>query len=206
MLDDRVTSITFLFSFIGHCLILGMPRFNLSLHQEAKKLEEITVRIEIEKPSLLPKIDVLGEEKRIKEVKKELKPPESKSKPEPNTQQEVVIEQTPKELIQERIEVINPAQEAMLRYQDMVKQRIEEVRRYPLWAKSQGIEGTVYLSFVVLLDGSSQGIKIIRSSGSKVLDEEAIVTIKRANPFPLIPKEITTSFVQMEVSIVFTLQ
>ena len=206
MLDDRVTSITFLFSFIGHCLILGMPRFNLSLHQEAKKLEEITVRIEIEKPSLLPKIDVLGEEKRIKEVKKELKHPESKSRPEPNTQQEVVIEQTPKELIQERIEVINPAQEAMLRYQDMVKQRIEEVRRYPLWAKSQGIEGTVYLSFVVLLDGSSQGIKIIRSSGSKVLDEEAIVTIKRANPFPHIPKEITTSFVQMEVSIVFTLQ
>lgn len=205
MLDDKVTRITFLFSFIGHCLVLGMPRLNLNLQQEANKPEEITIRIEIEKPPLLPKIDVLGEEKRIKEVKEEPKPPEPRSEPEPQPQ-EVVIEQTPEELIQERIEVINPTQEAMLRYQDMVKQRIEEVRRYPPWAKRQGIEGTVYLSFVVLLDGTSQSIKIIRSSGSEVLDGEAIATIKRANPFPHITKEINTSFVQMEVSIVFTLQ
>jgi len=116
------------------------------------------------------------------------------------------MEEPSKEPIEEKTEVIDPADEAMLRYQDMVKQRIEEVRRYPYWAKRQGIEGVVGLSFVVLSNGMSRDIEIVYSSGSMVLDEEAVETIERANLFPPIPKGISTSFVQMEVSIIFTLQ
>ncbi|MBI5183435.1 MAG: energy transducer TonB, partial [Nitrospinae bacterium] len=102
------------------------------------------------------------------------------------------------------VKVINHQDEVMLRYQDMVKQRIEDVRRYPLVAKRQGIEGVVYLNFIILSDGLTQDVKIIHSSDSKILDDEAVATIKRANPFPPIPKEISTSQVEMEISIVFT--
>jgi len=104
------------------------------------------------------------------------------------------------------VEVINPQKEAMLRYQDMVKQKIESCRRYPPWAKKQGIEGTVHLKFTILSTGAARDIKIIKSSSFNILNEEAISTIKRAQPFPPIPEEIKVSSLPMEVSIVFTLQ
>ena len=177
-----------------------MPGMDMVSHQHEQP-EDIVVRIEIEKPPLLPEIDVMGEEKKLKEIAKEEKPPE----PEPEQEINEVVAEKP-EPPKEIVEVINPQDEATLRYQDMVKQRIEEVRRYPPWAKRQGIEGTAYISFTVLSNGSSQNVKIVRSSGSKILDEEAVATVKRANPFPPIPKEISISFVRMEVSIVFTLE
>lgn len=203
MISDRITRTAFVISFIGHCLFLGMPGISMDSSQ-VNNPEDMTVKIEIEKPSLLPRIDIMGEEKKFKEVIKKPKPPEPEPKPQPK--EEVVIEQPPKEPIEENIEVIDPAQEAMLRYQDMVKQRIEQVRRYPSWAKKQEIEGVVYLSFVVLLSGLSKDIKIIHSSGFKILDEEAVATIKRAHPFPPIPQEINQEFVLIEVAIIFKLE
>jgi len=203
MFGDRIMKVSFLISLSGHLLFLGMPGFNLVLPHGFKKPEEVTVRIKIEKPPLLPKIDIMGEKKNIKEIIEKLKPPEREVLPQ--SEKEIVIEQPLEEPTEEDIEVIDPAKEAMLRYQDMVKQKIEEVRRYPSWAERQGIEGIVYLTFRILSDGLSQDVKIVRSSGSKILDEEAIATIKRANPFSSIPGEINPHFVQMEVSIVFTL-
>lgn len=113
--------------------------------------------------------------------------PESKLKPQP-------------------IEAVDSAQETMLCYQDMVKQKIEEAKRYPVFAKRQGIEGAVHLSFTVLFNGLSKDIKIVRSSDSKILDEEAIETIKRAGPFPPFPKEINREFILMEVVLIFNLE
>ncbi|MCK4326713.1 energy transducer TonB, partial [bacterium] len=187
-MSDRVVKTAFIISFVGHCLFLGMPGFNLSLSQESKKPEEITVQIEIEKPPLLPKIDVMGEEKKLMEVVEEPEPPELE--PEPEFQpEEVAMEPIVKELEppEEFVEVINPAEEAILRYQDMVKRKIEEMRRYPSWAKERGIEGAVCLSFVVLANGQAQGIEITKSSGYKILDVAATTTVQRANPFPPLP-------------------
>lgn len=193
----------FLISFTGHCLLLGTSGFNLRLPYQEKKPDEITINLEIERQALLPKIYTMDEERKFKEVKEKPKQQESEQ---PLRTKEAAVQDITKEHHEEKIRVINPEEEAMLRYQDMVKQRIEETRKYPLWAKKQKIEGIAYLSFVVLSDGASQGIKIIHSSGSKILDEEALATIKRASPFPPIPKQINTPFAQMEVSIVFTLK
>ncbi len=199
--DEKIIKITFFFSLLAHCLFLGMPGFNLSKSQP-KKPEEISVQIEIEKPPLLPKIDVMGEEKKIKEImekQEEPKPkPEQELKPE-----EIVMEEFPKEPIEEKVEIIDPAQEAMLRYQDMVKQKIESCRRYPNWAKKQGFEGAVYLTFILLANGQDKDIKIVQSSGFDILDKEAVSTVKRANPFPPIPKNLACSHLKMEVVVVF---
>lgn len=204
MLSDRTIRAAFLISFAGHCLFLGAPGFNLRLPGETKKPEEVVVRIEIEKPPLLPRIDVMGEEKKLKEVVEKLRQPEPAPKPQLQPE-EITIEDISKEPNKDKVEVSDPDQEAMLRYQDMVKQKIEEARRYPSWAKGHGIEGAVYIYFTVLPGGLSQDIKIIHSSGFKILDEEAIQTIQRAGPFPSIPQEIGVSSVQMEVAIVFAL-
>ncbi len=182
MLGSRASRTAFVISFVGHCLFLSMPGFNPSLPQ-TEMCEEIAVEVEIERPPLLPDIDVMGDEKKLKEVV------------------EPELEEMEKELSKEIVE-----EEAMLRYRDMVKQRIEEVRRYPSWAKKHRVEGDVCIKFAILSNGLSQDVEIIHSSGSKILDEEAVDTIKRASPFPPIPEEIDSSLVRMEVSIVFTLK
>ena len=219
--DQNLIKISFFFSLLAHCFFLSMPGFNWSIPQPQQP-ENITVEIKIEKPPLLPKIDIMGEEKKLKEVVKEEKLPEPEPAPEPEPQPEEeknVEEPQPKEQIeditveqprieppQEIVEVINPQKEAMLRYQDIIKQKIESCRGYPSWAKKQGFEGSVYLKFTILSNGQAQDIKIIRSSGFNILDKEAVSTIKRVQLFPPIPEEMKVSSLTMEVSIVFTLR
>jgi TonB family protein len=207
---DKGMRIIFLLSLAGHLLLLGIP-FEMRLDsriEESKDLE--IVYVEMKKPPLLPRIDVMSSEKKLKAEGKFLETVEKEKKQNAEAEtklqsEEIIAEVLLEQPIEEEVKVIDPAQEAMLRYQDMVKQRIEEVRRYPYWAKKQGIQGTTFVNFLVLSNGSSQDIEIIRPSGSKILDEETIATIKRANPFPPIPKETHASFVRMEVSIVFKL-
>jgi len=219
--DEKIIKITFLFSLLVHCIVLRVPGFNFN-KSHPEKTKQISVQIEIEKPPLLPKIDVMGEEKKLEEIEKHKKLVEPNPEPEPQPEEEKIVEEPelqPKEQIekeiaeqpqpepaQEIVEVINPQKEAMLRYQDMVKQKIESCRRYPNWAKKQGLEGTVYLAFVVLSSGVAKDIKIVQSSGFSILDKEAVSTVKRANPFPPIPEEMRVSSLSMEVSVVFTLQ
>jgi len=186
--------------------------------------KDIAVRIEIERPLLLPKIEKMGEEKKLKEIVKE-KQLQIEPEPKPHLKNEKVTkkqelkkqagktvlkkkiaEKTEQNPLQESVKVINPQEEAMFRYQDMVKQKIESYRRYPNWAKKQGFEGTVYLTFVIMPDGQARNVKIVHSSGFNILDQETVSTIKRASPFPPVPQDVNAHFVQMEVSVVFTLR
>lgn len=206
MFRDKIMRIAFLLSLTGHLLFLGKSfnlDSNLPIEENRKDLEIVYIRIE--KPPLLPKIDVLGEEKKLKPEDRQQTTEDRKEQehlPEEIVAVEPIKEAEPPK---EKIEVIDFAQEAMLRYQDMVKQRIEEVRKYPAFAKRQGIEGIVHLNFRVLSNGLSKDIRIIFTSGSGVLDKEAVATIQRANPFPSIPPKINQDSVAMEVAIVFAL-
>jgi protein TonB len=49
---------------------------------------------------------------------------------------------------------------------------------YPNDAKEKGIEGKVYLQFVINSEGSVTDIKVIRGAGNTSLDEEAIRVVK----------------------------
>ncbi|MCK4244196.1 MAG: energy transducer TonB [Candidatus Omnitrophica bacterium] len=226
MPNDPAIKIAFLISLTGHLLLFGIPEDFFKFKSKVESPEEVVVRIKIETPPLLPKIEKISKEKKLKEEKiseprvREVMPEplplekiisrvkpkfENPILPEPKDEREIgkiaLVKPEPLE-----IEVLNPAKEAMLRYQDMVKQRIESCRRYPIQAKRQGLEGISHLTFIVLSNGNAQKIKLLDSSGFQILDKEAIATIKRANPFSPIPKEINLSSVQMEVSLVFTLK
>ena len=76
MISDKVIRTAFLISFAGHCLFLGVPGFNPRLPCQEKKPDEITINFEIERSALLPKIDIMGEEKKFKEVIEKSKQPE----------------------------------------------------------------------------------------------------------------------------------
>lgn len=199
MFNDKVMRATFLISIAGHCLLLGAAGFNLPLTDTVNNPPELTVNFEIEpaRPCLLPKIEVVGEEKKIKAEDR------AEESPLPA---ERITEVPVQKATFERIEITNPAQEAMLRYQDMIKRQIEQARRYPAWAEKQGIEGVAYLSFTVSRAGAGDNVRIVRSSGSKILDEAAAHTIKRANPFPPIPTGLNQDFVCIELAIAFKIR
>ncbi|MEW6556078.1 MAG: energy transducer TonB [Elusimicrobiota bacterium] len=206
MISDKVTRVTFFVSLTGHILFLGLPGkiFNLCL-PTTEKSKDIIIQIEIEKPIYLPKINKVGNEKKINKIKKELKLPEPNVLPELQPE-EVVLENSDLQHSQEIIEVIDPAEEAMLRYQDIIKHKIEEKRNYPTLARTQGIEGIVCLKFIILSTGQADKIEIVKSSGEGILDQSTINTLKKANPFPPLPKEIRASYIQMEVTLVYTLK
>jgi len=199
MLNSGFIRTAFIISFTGHCLFLGMPAAINGLQN--KNSQDITVKLEIDKPHLLPRVDVMGKEKKLKQAEKKEEQKQQELQSVSQIQEAVQPDSKP----EEEIEVIDPKDEQMLRYQDMVKQKIQQARRYPLWAKKQHIEGTVSMSFVISPDRPARDIRILRYSGYSILDDEAVATIKRAESFPHMPKHRNNRSVRMDVAIVFAL-
>ena len=95
------------------------------------------------------------------------------------------------------------AQESMLRYQDDVKRRLEALRNYPALALRQRQQGEALVRFVVTADGACARVEIVRSSGTRLLDEEAVNTVRRAVPFSPLPVQLGLDRVVMNVALVF---
>lgn len=55
---------------------------------------------------------------------------------------------------------------------------------YPAIAREKGWTGQTRISFVVCEDGCVADIRVVTSSGYRMLDKNVIETIKRASPFP----------------------
>lgn len=73
--------------------------------------------------------------------------------------------------------------------------RIEELKRYPALARTNQWEGKVVVSAVIRDDGEVTGVQIAETSGRAVLDEEAMMVMKKASPLrlkhPLGQRQIT---------------
>jgi protein TonB len=67
----------------------------------------------------------------------------------------------------------------------------------------KGTEGTALLSFGMDRDGRVLGYRLVRSSGSPELDDEAFAMIVRASPLPPVPPEINAEVVQLVVPVRF---
>ena len=72
----------------------------------------------------------------------------------------------------------------------MIRRQVLAARHYPEAARRAGIEGTVLVGFEIGPDGGVFRLMLRRSSGSGLLDEEALATIRRAAPFPPYPGEL----------------
>jgi len=80
------------------------------------------------------------------------------------------------------------AQERYLREHFLyIKDRILSRIIYPNLARRMGWHGKVLTSFIIHLDGTVTDVRILSSSGFKVLDENAVTTIKDVSPFPKPP-------------------
>ena len=72
-------------------------------------------------------------------------------------------------------------------YFNSIKRAIEVVWQYPELALRYGLQGRLLLEFSILGNGDIESAKVVRSSGSNLLDEEALRAVKAAAPFGPIP-------------------
>ncbi len=189
-----------LVSLTVHAGVLGgMGRFSLFFggHLQNPRTKLVDMK-KTPKYAVLPDIRMLGPEKRISpekgsSVNKDASLPKKSAAAMSVLQKPRLKKESPK------------ARQAMLRYQDMVKQEIEAHRVYPPEARYRHIEGTVDVSFEILPDGRARDVRVMRSSGAGMLDREATATIRRASPFRAFPPEISRDSITIHVAIVFAL-
>jgi len=92
------------------------------------------------------------------------------------------------------------------RYSRLVQQRILDSITYPASGRNAGFQGTVKLNLKLSFKGELLEAKIKKSSGYKVLDEDALETAKGISPYyPLFPPAITSQDLWVEVPIVYQL-
>jgi protein TonB len=77
-------------------------------------------------------------------------------------------------------------------YLDNWRKKVEAVGNlnYPAQASAQGIYGNLRLLVSIRKDGSVADIRVLSSSGHKVLDESAIRIVHLASPFDPFPEEL----------------
>ncbi|MFH1678663.1 MAG: TonB family protein [Candidatus Omnitrophota bacterium] len=95
---------------------------------------------------------------------------------------------------------------AIASYTRRVIKRIQDNFVYPLEAAQEKIEGLVNLSLHVSSSGQLLDVKINQSSGSSILDENAVKIIQRVSPFPSFPPDIEEKELWINIPINYNLQ
>ncbi len=86
-----------------------------------------------------------------------------------------------------------------------LKAEIERKKNYPQIARRKGIEGVVKVQFCISNDGRLKTVTIAASSGCPILDNEAVMSVRKASPFLCIPEELGKEELNMNVGITFKL-
>ncbi len=88
---------------------------------------------------------------------------------------------------------LNTRDPVLAPFTKIIESWIEAQWEYPDLAKNYGLQGRVTVEFTVLQTGHIDLLAVVRSSGSNLLDEEAVRAIKAAAPFPPIPRSIAAN-------------
>ncbi|HEY0963187.1 MAG TPA: energy transducer TonB [Pseudomonadales bacterium] len=86
-------------------------------------------------------------------------------------------------------------------YLDNWRKRVEAIGNlnYPQAASEQGIYGTLRVMVALNPDGTVDDIRILRSSGERVLDEAAVDIVRLAAPFDPFPPELRANVDVLEI-------
>jgi len=84
--------------------------------------------------------------------------------------------------------------------------RLQRYKRYPGEAQARGEEGVAQLAFSVDRGGGVHNARIVRSSGSSLLDRATLDLISRAQPLPAPPADIRGAQIAIVVPINYSLR
>jgi protein TonB len=76
-------------------------------------------------------------------------------------------------------------------YRSILAAHLQRFKQYPNDARARGEQGTALLTFTVTRDGRVTSSRLARSSGHAALDQETMALIRRAQPLPPFPPEVT---------------
>ncbi|NIQ97805.1 MAG: energy transducer TonB [Desulfuromonadales bacterium] len=69
-----------------------------------------------------------------------------------------------------------------------LRDNIYLVWQYPAEARQRRIEGTCLVEMVINRDGSVRSVKVLESSGSEILDQEAVEAVRKGAPYGKLPR------------------
>lgn len=84
-------------------------------------------------------------------------------------------------------------------YLNQIQAMIHRVMYYPPQAGPLGLEGVVSCEIVVGRTGEILASKVVKSSGVSILDDAAIAILRRASPFPPLPRGYPDTVIIMSV-------
>lgn len=84
--------------------------------------------------------------------------------------------------------------------------RLQRAKRYPDVARAREEQGAAAVAFTMDRSGHVLSAKLVRSSGSPSLDEEAVAMVRRADPLPPMPSELPGSTLTLTVPVTFSLR
>jgi periplasmic protein TonB len=95
---------------------------------------------------------------------------------------------------------------ALPSYRDRLAAHLQRYKEYPSQARSAGQQGVAMLSFTVSRSGQVLGSRLAGSSGVAALDAETMAMIRRAQPLPAFPPEMTQASLSFTVPVRFSIR
>jgi protein TonB len=95
---------------------------------------------------------------------------------------------------------------ALPSWKSQLVSRLERYKRYPSEAQSRGDHGVAQIAFSVDRNGGVHHARIVRSSGSSLLDAATLSLVERAAPMPPPPPEIGGAQIAIVVPIRYNMR
>lgn len=192
-----ITLLSLLVSVLIHSLIFSIPAYLYYIkYGKINKNSYINMENKIFsiETTMLPDIKDIGDKTSIKKTLNKQEYAEKKEEDGDNKSSSLSLTS------------IEEADSEMLVIYDYIKRKIQENKKYPYQAKKDKIEGVVEIQFLIDKNGFLKDANIINSSGYKILDEEALATIKRAQPYPAIPDRFNTDNTQLQLKMIYKIE
>ncbi|MEA2818458.1 MAG: periplasmic protein TonB [Bradyrhizobium sp.] len=95
---------------------------------------------------------------------------------------------------------------ALASYNQLVAAHLQRFKQYPSSAKAAGEQGIARLSFTLGRSGQVLGSRLAGSSGHPALDGETLAMVRRAQPFPPMPPELTQASMSFSIPVQFSIR
>ena len=95
---------------------------------------------------------------------------------------------------------------AIASYNNLVRAHLLRFKQYPPGAKAAGRQGVARLNFTLGRSGQVLASGLGGSSGDASLDAETLAMVRRAQPFPPFPPELTRASMRFNIPMAFTLR
>jgi TonB family protein len=119
----------------------------------------------------------------------ELKPPENKARPRPPRPKVTQAAVVAGEGVREDSVALQGEPGPYGAYLLLIRRKIDQIWSYPPQAISEQREGNAVISFTIDASGALQEYHVTSTSGSTVLDEEALAVVRAAAPYAPLPAD-----------------